>query len=100
MPLFLAWRGVRPRAAAGYACVAGAAYYGFLLSWAWYFGAIAIVPFVAVMAAYWAMAGALIAWLSTHRIRGPVVTPMVDGGGLGLGGGARRALAARRVLVG
>ena len=54
VPLFLAWRGRGPRGAAAYAFVAGAAYYAVLVSWTWYFGAIAIVPFVAALAAYWA----------------------------------------------
>ena len=36
-------------------------YYGILVSWAWYFGAIAVVPFAAVLSLYWAAAGAAIA---------------------------------------
>ena len=49
-----AGRAARP----AYAFVAGAVYYAILVSWTWYFGAIAIVPFVAALAAYWAAAGA------------------------------------------
>ena len=51
VPLFVAWRGRGPRGAAAYAFVGGAAYYAVLVSWSWYFGAVAIVPFVAALAA-------------------------------------------------
>ena len=43
------------------AFVAGCVYYGLLVSWAWYFGAIAVVPFAAILSLYWAAAGATIA---------------------------------------
>ena len=47
----------------GYAFVAAAVYYALLMSWSWYFGTIAIVPLVIVLATYWAVAGAL-GWLA------------------------------------
>jgi apolipoprotein N-acyltransferase len=61
IPLLWSLRGVSPRRAALLAFVAGCVYYGLLVSWAWYFGAIAVVPFAAILAAYWAAAGAAIA---------------------------------------
>lgn len=61
IPLLWALRGATPRKAALLAFVAGCAYYGILVSWAWYFGAIAVVPFAAVLSLYWAAAGAAIA---------------------------------------
>ena len=63
MPLFVAWRGRRSAAAAGLAFLAGVVYYAIVCSWIWYFGDVAIVPFSAAVAAYWAAAGAVVAWL-------------------------------------
>ena len=66
------------RACAGYAFLAGAVYYGLLCSWIWYFGTVAIIPFVAACAAYWAGAGALIGWLRcAGRFANPFVTAAV-----------------------
>jgi apolipoprotein N-acyltransferase len=67
VPLFLAWRGRGARAAAGLAFVAGAVYYSLLCWWIWYFGTVAMVPFVAACAAYWAAAGAVAGWLGRRR---------------------------------
>jgi len=61
IPLLWAIRGTTPRRAALLAFVAGFVYYGILVSWAWYFGAIAVVPFAAVLSLYWALAAAAIA---------------------------------------
>jgi apolipoprotein N-acyltransferase len=61
VPLLWALRGVTPRGAALLAFVAGCVYYGMLVSWAWYFGAYALVPFAAVLSLYWAAAGGAIA---------------------------------------
>ena len=46
VPLFVAWRGRDARATAGYTFVAAVVYFAMLMSWTWYFGAIAIVPLV------------------------------------------------------
>jgi apolipoprotein N-acyltransferase len=71
------WYRSSPAAAARAGWLAGAFYYGILVSWSWYFGAVAIVPFVAVLAAYWALTGAGIA-ACTRRSRGqPVVSAAV-----------------------
>jgi len=77
VPLFLAWRNRCPRAAAGYAFVAGVVYYAFVCSWIWYFGAVAIVPFVAACAAYWAAAAWLVAWLHGRGYSNPFLTAAV-----------------------
>ncbi len=77
VPLFLAWRGERPRACAAYAFVAGVVYYGLLCSWIWYFGAIAIVPFVVALAAYWAGAAAVVAWFRGRGVSAPWLTAAI-----------------------
>jgi apolipoprotein N-acyltransferase len=71
VPLFVAWKGRSPRATAGYAFVAAAVYYALLMSWTWYFGAIAIVPLVMILAGYWAAAGAILGWLRHRGIANP-----------------------------
>jgi apolipoprotein N-acyltransferase len=77
VPLFIAWRGRGVRASAGLAFLAGVVYYGILCSWIWYFGTVAIVPFSAAVAAYWAVAGALIALLRARGIANPWLTAAV-----------------------
>jgi apolipoprotein N-acyltransferase len=77
VPLFVAWRGRRPRAAAGLAFLAGVVYYCLLCSWIRYFGAVAIVPFAAGMGAYWAAAGATTAWLRSRGLASPWLTAAV-----------------------
>ncbi|MBV8949426.1 MAG: apolipoprotein N-acyltransferase, partial [Actinobacteria bacterium] len=73
VPLWFAWRGTRPGRAALLGLVGGVAYYGVLVSWTWYFGAVAIVPFVVVLALSWAGAGAVVAWLAGRGVRNPWV---------------------------
>jgi len=73
VPLFWAWRGASPRAAALLAFVAGCVYYGMLVSWAWYFGVYALVPFAAVLSLYWAAVGATIARLRRRGFRHPLL---------------------------
>jgi apolipoprotein N-acyltransferase len=77
VPLLWAWRGATPRGAALLAFVAGCCYYGLLVSWAWYFGAYALVPFAAVLSLYWAAAGATIARLRRSGFRHPLLTAAV-----------------------
>jgi apolipoprotein N-acyltransferase len=77
VPLFLAWEGVGTRSRAALTFIAGIVYYGALVSWAWYFGAVAIVPLVLALAAYWAAAGAVTGWLSAHGVRSPWLTAAV-----------------------
>ena len=90
-------RRAAPRAA-GLAFVAGVVYYALLVSWSWYFGTIAIVPLVLVLAAYWAGGGrACSRWL---RGRGASPTRSLIAAVWVLAEGDRRPLAARRLLVG
>ncbi|HWS44452.1 MAG TPA: apolipoprotein N-acyltransferase [Acidimicrobiia bacterium] len=77
VPLFVAWRGQSARATAGYAFTAGVVYYTIVCSWVWYFGAVAVVPFILAVAGYWALAGAVIGWLSTRRVSSPWITAAV-----------------------
>ena len=77
MPLCVAWHGARPRRAAWLGFVAGATYNGIVVSWAWYFGAVAIIPFVAVLGAYWALIGAVVAWLERRSVGHPVLTATI-----------------------
>lgn len=74
IPLFVAWRGDSIRGAAGSGFAAGVAYFGVLVSWAWYFGAVALVPFVVVLACYWCAVAATVAALARQRIRSPALT--------------------------
>jgi apolipoprotein N-acyltransferase len=77
VPLFVGWRDRTVRATAGYAFVAGIVYYALLMSWTWYFGAIAIVPLVMILAAYWAAAGAIIGWLRNRGVASPFLIAAV-----------------------
>ncbi|MET1003460.1 MAG: apolipoprotein N-acyltransferase [Acidimicrobiia bacterium] len=74
VPLFVAWRDTSVRRHAALAFVAGCAYYVGLVSWTWYFGAVAIVPLVALLAAYWAATGAVIGWFASRGFRSPWLT--------------------------
>ncbi len=71
VPLFVAWQRQRPRTTAALAFVAAAAYYALLMSWSWYFGTIAIVPLVVVLATYWAIAGLALGWLASRGVASP-----------------------------
>ena len=73
IPLFWAWRGASPRFAALLTFVAGCAYYGLLVSWTWYFGAVAVVPFVVILSAYWALAGATVARFARGGRQNPLL---------------------------
>ncbi|MGO9872579.1 MAG: apolipoprotein N-acyltransferase [Acidimicrobiia bacterium] len=77
VPLFVAWRGSSVRATVGYTFVAAVVYYAMLMSWTWYFGAIAIVPLVIILATYWAAAGAILAWLRGRGVANPFLIASV-----------------------
>ncbi|MGZ6932004.1 MAG: apolipoprotein N-acyltransferase [Acidimicrobiia bacterium] len=76
-PLLFLWRDASPRRAALLGFVAGVAFFGFHLSWTWYFGAVAIVPLVALQAAYWFATGAVVGLLARRGIRSPLVVAAV-----------------------
>ncbi|HYH51378.1 MAG TPA: apolipoprotein N-acyltransferase [Acidimicrobiia bacterium] len=74
IPLLWAWRGAGPGAAALYGFVAGVAFFGLLVEWTRFFGAVAVVPFVLFLASWWALAGAVVGWLGRRGVSGaPVV---------------------------
>jgi apolipoprotein N-acyltransferase len=77
VPLFVAWLGRSVRATVGYTFLAAVVYYALLMSWTWYFGAIAIVPLVIILAAYWAAAGAILAWLRGRGVANPFLIASV-----------------------
>ncbi len=77
VPLFVAWRGRTTRTAAALAFLAGVVYYATLCAWIWYFGTVAIVPFTTAVAAYWAAAAAVIAWLAARSVTNPWLTAAV-----------------------
>ena len=60
----------------GAACgaLAGIAFFGVLVSWSWYFGAVAFLPFVLFLSSWWALAGAVVGWLDG---RGMAPAPVV-----------------------
>lgn len=74
VPLLWAWRGAGPVAAALYGGVAGIAFFGVLVEWSRYFGAVAVVPLVLFLSSWWALAGAVVGWLGR---RGLTAAPIV-----------------------
>ena len=74
VPLLWAWRDAGPRSAALYGGVAGVAFFGVLVEWSRYFGAVAVVPFVLFLSSWWALAGAVVGWLGRRSVApAPVV---------------------------
>ncbi|MEX1007492.1 MAG: apolipoprotein N-acyltransferase [Acidimicrobiia bacterium] len=72
--LFWTWRDARPLHAALYGFAFGAGAYGVVLEWVRYFGAVAIVPFVAAMAAAVALVGVIVAVFARRGIASPLLT--------------------------
>lgn len=73
IPLLVVWRSATPARAALTGTLAGVACFGVVLSWTWYFGAIAIVPLVLIQSLYWGGAGALVGALGRLGVRHPAV---------------------------
>ncbi|HEX6311842.1 MAG TPA: apolipoprotein N-acyltransferase [Acidimicrobiia bacterium] len=76
-PLFWSWRDATPRKAALYGFWWGIAFFGMLLSWTWYFGAVAFVPLVWAGGLYIALPGALVATFARYNLRSPWLTAAV-----------------------
>ncbi len=76
-PLLWAWRGATPRRAALYGFVFGVAFFGVLLEWSRYFGAVAIAPLVIAVSVYIAGAGALVASFERRGMRSPPLVAAV-----------------------
>ena len=77
VPLFWAWRGATPINAAKYGFSFGVVFFGILLSWTWYFGAVAFAPLVWAGGLYIAAPGALIAVFARYGLRSPWITAAV-----------------------
>jgi apolipoprotein N-acyltransferase len=73
VPLLWVWRDRTVGRGALLGFVAGLVFFGIHLSWTWYFGAVAIVPLVALQAAYWAAVGAAVCGLARRGIRSPIL---------------------------
>ncbi|HVW34040.1 MAG TPA: apolipoprotein N-acyltransferase [Acidimicrobiia bacterium] len=73
-PLLWAWRDAGPGSAALSGGVAGVCYFGLLVEWTRYFGAVAVVPFVLFLSLWWGLAGAIVGWLGR---RGVTAAPVV-----------------------
>lgn len=73
IPLLWVWRSAGPGRGAWTGLVAGAMCFTVVLSWTWYFGAIAIVPLVLVQALYWAAAGLVVGAVGRGGVRSPFV---------------------------
>ncbi len=77
VPLLWLWRDTTARRGAALGFVAGLTFFGIHLSWTWYFGAVAIVPLVALQAAYWAAAGAAVSAFARRGIRSPILVAAI-----------------------
>jgi apolipoprotein N-acyltransferase len=77
VPLLWSWRGARPAHAALYGFAFGIGCYGVTLAWIRYFGVVAIIPLVGVMAAAVALIGLLVALLARRGISSPLLTAAV-----------------------
>ena len=77
VPLLWAWRGARPAHAALYGFAYGIACFGAELTWVRYFGAVALVPFVAALAGTIALTGAIVAAFARRGIASPWITASV-----------------------
>jgi apolipoprotein N-acyltransferase len=74
VPLLWAWRGAGPTAAALYGGAAGIAFFGLLVEWSRYFGAVAVVPFVLFLSTWWVLGGVVVGWLGRRGVTGaPIV---------------------------
>jgi apolipoprotein N-acyltransferase len=74
IPLLWAWRDAGPGRAAGLGFLTGLVFMGTLCSWVWYFGTVALVPFLVLQALYFAVAGAIVGGLARFGVRSVWVT--------------------------
>ena len=74
IPLLWAWRDAGPGRAAGLGFLTGLVFMGTLCSWVWYFGTVALVPFLVLQALYFAAAGAIVGGLAGLGVRSVWIT--------------------------
>jgi apolipoprotein N-acyltransferase len=70
-PLCWLWRDATAKRGALLGFIAGLVFFAIHLSWTWYFGAVAIVPLVALQAGFWAAVGAAVCAFGRRGIRSP-----------------------------
>lgn len=73
MPLLWIWRSAEIWRGAWTGFVFGVCFFGVLLSWSWYFGAVAIVPLVGAQALYIAAVGVSVATLKKWGVTSPLI---------------------------
>ncbi len=73
IPLLWIWHSATIWRGAWSGFVFGVCFFGVLLSWTWYFGAVAILPLVAAQALYFAAVGASVAALRKLGITSPLI---------------------------
>lgn len=73
VPLFWSWRDATPARCALFGLLAGVAFFSIHLWWVVYFGAVAIVPFIAALSIYWAATGYVIGFLHRLNVRSPLI---------------------------
>lgn len=76
-PLLWLWHDASPRRSAWLGFVAGIGFFSVHLAWTWYFGAIAIVPLVALQAGFWAAAGGVVGIAARRGVRSPFLTAAI-----------------------
>ena len=76
-PLLWLWHDASPRRGAWLGFVAGIGFFSVHLAWTWYFGAIAIVPLVALQAGFWAAAGGVVGMAARRGVRSPFLTAAI-----------------------
>lgn len=73
LPLLWVWSSASIWRAAWSGFVFGVLFFGVVLSWAWYFGAVAILPLVATQALYVAAVGSVIAAIRRLGVSSPLI---------------------------
>ncbi len=77
VPLLWAWRGASVGQGAACGGLAGLVFFGFIVSWTWFFGAVAWLPFTLFLAGWWVLLGMAVAALGARGVAsGPVIAAL------------------------